>query len=204
MRSRLYNACTVRTLLASLHRGYERAVRLHYQWDEMSKAPPSEDTVFNFRENDVPLSRWPDDFYSTKDYTNKMIEYIDRHHGAGKPFFGFLAYTAPHSPLQAPDEYIAKYANTYKKGWDKLRAERFARQKKLGLVPKNMKLPPVRGNGFVAWNTVSKEEQAEDARRMATYAAMIDYMDESIGRLIAHLKEKGGCLPDQECATGLG
>lgn len=179
-------------------RGFEESYALingdynHYYWETLAKAPAIEDADFAFRENDTELKSWPKDFYSTKNYTAKMIEYIDKNSGDGKPFFGYLAYQAPHSPLQAPDEYIAKYADAYKKGWDKLRADRFARQKKLGLVPKNMKLPPLQGGtGFVPWENLSPEDQAIAARKMAVYAAMIDYMDESIGKLLQHLKDIG-------------
>ena len=185
-------------------RGFEESYALigggffHYWWPEavaaIAKLPPNEDTAFDFRENDVPLAALPTDFYSSKTYTDKMIEYIDKHRRRDdKPFFGYLSYTAPHSPLQAPEEYIAKYIDRYKAGWDELRKERFARQKALGLVPRDMELPRLRGNdpAFVSWASLSPEQQAIDARKMAVYAAMIDYMDMSIGRLIAHLKRIG-------------
>jgi arylsulfatase len=122
-----------------------------------------------------------------------MIEYIDKHKGDNKPFFGFLSYTAPHSPLQAPDDYIAKYADRYQAGWDELRKERLARQKALRLVPQDMELPPLRGNdpAFVPWANVPAAQQAIDAKKMAVYAAMIDFMDMSIGRLVQHLKDIG-------------
>lgn len=178
-------------------RGFEESYALigggffHYWWEEALKLPPGEDTTFDFRENDVPVAAWPDDFYSSKNYTDKMIEYIDKHHGDGQPFFGFVSYTAPHSPLHAPDEYIAKYADRYTEGWDELRRERFARQKAMGLISADSELPPMRGEGFVPWDSVSAEQQAIDAKKMAVYAAMIDYTDMSIGRLLQHLKEIG-------------
>lgn len=178
-------------------RGFEESYALmgggylHYQWDEMAKAPQSEDTTFDFRENDVAMEKWPADFYSSKNFTDKMVEYIDKHHDDKKPFFGYLAYTAPHSPLQAPEEYTAKYLDKYTKGWGALRAERFRRQKEMGLVPKNMKQPPVRGAGFISWKDNPADQQQIDARKMAVYAAMIDYLDMSIGRLVQHLKDIG-------------
>jgi len=178
-------------------RGFEESYALigggylHYQWDEMSKAPQSEDTTFDFRENDAAIDKWPVDFYSSKNFTDKMLEYIDKHHDDKKPFFGYMAYTAPHSPLQAPEEYVAKYLDKYAKGWDKLRTQRFHSQKEMGLVPKSMKQPPIRGAGFTSWKDNPKEQKPIDAKKMAVYAAMIDYLDMSIGRVVQHLKDIG-------------
>ena len=76
-----------------------------------------------------------DDFYTTRAYTQRMIEYIEQDRAEGKPFFAYLAYTAPHWPLQAPKESIAKFKGWYDAGYEALYAKRFARQKQLGLVP---------------------------------------------------------------------
>ncbi|MGG2007419.1 sulfatase-like hydrolase/transferase, partial [Novosphingobium resinovorum] len=86
----------------------------------------------------------PKDFYSSVFYTQHLIDYIDAGRPSGKPFFGYLAYTAPHFPLQAPKALIGKYEPIYAKGWDALRAERFARQKQLGLVPADAAMPKMR------------------------------------------------------------
>lgn len=132
----------------------------------------------------------PDNFYSTKNYTDKMIEFIEQNRKTGKPFYGYLAYTAPHEPLQVPQEYIDKYISTYSVGWDKIREQRFERMQKLGIIPDYLELPP-RWQMVPAWNSLNPEEQRYEAKKMAIYAGMIDYMDEEVGKLISYLKQIG-------------
>lgn len=176
-------------------RGFEESFALipggdnHYVFAGSQNIPPSDELAQEYRENDVLVDR-PADFYSTRNFTDKMIEYIDKNKADKKPFFGFLAYTAPHSPLQAPQEYIAKYLGKYDAGWDALRHDRFERQKAMGLIPANLPEPP-RWSHIPAWTDSTPEQQAIDAKKMAVYAAMIDYMDMSIGRVVNHLKETG-------------
>lgn len=132
----------------------------------------------------------PQDFYSSRNYTDSMIRFIDTHKTDGKPFFGYLSYTAVHDPLHAPKEYIDKYKGKFDMGWDSLRSLRLQNLQQLGLVSKDM-------NGFPAnpavkkWNTLSKHEQEEYARDMEVYAAMLDYLDMSIGRVLDYLKKEG-------------
>lgn len=131
----------------------------------------------------------PGDFYSTRNYTDSMIRFMDMHKADNKPFFAFLSYTAVHDPLHAPAEYIAKYKGKFDKGWDSLWAERFANLKSLGIVPKDARTAP---NPTVPkWASLSKEHRIELARDMEVYAAMLDYMDMSIGRVIEYLKSSG-------------
>jgi len=101
-----------------------------------------------------------------------------------KPFFMYVAYTAPHWPIQALPEDIEKYRDTYKIGWEELRRRRFAKMKKLGVVPKNSRLSPP-NQKVKDWNSV---DQKWEAHRMAVYAAMIDRMDQGIGHIVAALK----------------
>ncbi len=132
-----------------------------------------------------------DDFYTTRTYTDMMIQFIEKNRRSGKPFFGYLAHTAPHEPLQHADpKYTEKYLKTYSKGWDKIRAERFERQKELGIIPDYIELPE-RWSIVKAWNRLSKEEQRYNAKKMAIYAGMIEYMDLQVGRFIDYLKEIG-------------
>ncbi len=77
----------------------------------------------------------PDDFYSTKNYTDAMLEFIEDGRGDGSPFFAYLSYTAVHDPLHAPKEYIDKYRGMYDSGWDDLRQQRLQALKDLGIVP---------------------------------------------------------------------
>ena len=127
------------------------------------------------------------DFYSTKTYTDRMIGFIDEHKKDKKPFLGYLAYTAPHNPLHAPKTYIDKYKGRYDDGWDMLRENRLRKLKSMGLVPVSMVDRP-REEWIQAWNQLTDEQRKNRARDMEIYAAMIDYMDESIGRLFGYLK----------------
>jgi len=131
-----------------------------------------------------------DDFYYTDAISDNAVEFIADHarEHSEKPFFLYVAYTAPHWPLHAKPEDIAKYQGRYDRGWDALRTERHARMIESGLVEQRWPLTP-RDPAAPAW------EQAElkdwHARRMEVYAAMVDCMDQGIGRITRQLKETG-------------
>lgn len=131
----------------------------------------------------------PSDFYSTQFYTDKMIGWIDSHEGDGKPFFAYLAYQAVHQPLQVPEQYTNRYLSTYQAGWGTTRGIRYERQVDMGISPAGLKLttPSI----IPAWNSLPEDERRMDAKRMAVYAGMLEYMDMSIGRVLDHLKQKG-------------
>ncbi|HEX8800765.1 MAG TPA: arylsulfatase [Terriglobales bacterium] len=131
----------------------------------------------------------PPDFYSSKFYTDKMIGWIDANLSDGKPFFGYLAYQAVHMPLQVPAEYSSRYLSTYQAGWDKVKEIRYQRQVELGIMPSGLKLTTV--PGMPAWSSLPEDERRKDAKEMAVYAGMLEYMDMSIGRVFEHLKQKG-------------
>jgi arylsulfatase A-like enzyme len=131
-----------------------------------------------------------DDWYSTRDYTKKMIEYIEQDRADGKPFFAWLAYTAPHWPLQAPKETIAKFKGWYDDGYEALYAKRFARQQQLGLLPKDAK--PIDNARFrPRWSELSAEDRKIESRRMEIYAAMVSDLDRYVGEFVAYLKKTG-------------
>ncbi len=132
----------------------------------------------------------PDEWYSTDLWTDFGIKFIGEALEAKKPFFLYLAYNAPHFPLQAPQEEIAKYRGKYKMGWDKLREERYRRQVEMGIVKKSWPLSP-RPDEVSAWEKLSPEEQDRFDHIMATYAAVMEHMDRAVGRLVASLKERG-------------
>ncbi|MBL8471049.1 MAG: arylsulfatase [Rhodocyclaceae bacterium] len=128
-------------------------------------------------------------FYSSVAFTDKIMEYLEQT-DSSKPFFAYLAFTAPHWPLHAPDADIKKYENRYREGYEKLRLERLALMKQRG-IPASA-LPPYRGHShWPAWDTLSDAEKAAESRRMAVYAAMVDNMDQQIGRLLKYLETKG-------------
>ncbi len=142
-----------------------------------------------FREDGDLLDTLPDDFYSTISYTDKMIEFIDSNQDDGKPFFAYLALTAPHWPLHVPPEYLDRNKGRYDAGYDVLRAERVKRAEKLGVVP--VVDPDLFDLIGPAWDELSDDVQRDSARRMELYATMMEIMDENIGRLVARLRETG-------------
>ena len=157
-------------------------------WSDQKPLSPPQTMVY--RRNGKPVTSLPEDFYSTKYYTDVLLQFIDQNKKDGKPFFAYLSYTAPHDPLHAPKAYIEKYKGKYDDGWDALRAKRLQRLMDLGIVNKDAtpfpRLPSVK-----AWDQMSLEERREAARDMEVYAAMIDYMDEQIRRVFDYLKEIG-------------
>jgi len=141
---------------------------------------------------ETPESTTDESFYTTDAFTDYGIRFIDEHLEASgeKPFFLYLAYTAPHWPLQAFEDDIAKYRGTYREGWDKLRETRYRRQVELGLVDEVWELSP-RTPGIPDWDSLDEETRDELDLKMAVYAAMVDRVDQNIGRLLDFLKEKG-------------
>ncbi|MEI7775449.1 MAG: arylsulfatase [Verrucomicrobiota bacterium] len=131
-------------------------------------------------------------FYTTDANADYAIRFLSdsQKQQPDKPFFMYLAFNAPHSPLQAWPEDIAKYRGKYKAGWDKLREERYQRQIKLGLTKAEWPLSP-RPESIPAWDTLSEEEKDFEDARMAVYAAQIDRMDRCIGRVLAKIKDLG-------------
>ena len=130
------------------------------------------------------------DFYTTQFYTERMLQYIEEDRADGKPFFAYLAYTAPHWPLQAPDESIAKFKGAYDAGYEAIYASRFARAKELGLMPADAApIPDTRFNP--RWDALSVEDKTIEARKMEVYAAMVSDLDTYVGKVVTYLKDSG-------------
>ena len=136
----------------------------------------------------------PDDFYVTDAFTDYALEFVDQAAAAGQPFFLYLAHIAPHFPLQAKPEDIAKYRGRYDAGWDAIRQARYDRQVEMGIIDRRWPLSP-RDPRAGTWAEQSPEQQADLAERMAIYAAQIDSVDQNMGRLIERLQALG-CLDD--------
>jgi len=132
------------------------------------------------------------DYYVTDAFSEYAVKFLDEHQRghAGQPFFLHLCYTAPHFPLHAKPEDIAKYRGKFLHGWDEERARRFAKQQQLGMFGQETKLSP-RDPVARAWADVPEAERAEWDLRMAVHAAMIDCMDQGIGRVLDALKRSG-------------
>ncbi len=143
-----------------------------------------------YREDGVKLEKLPKGFYSTRFYTERMMEYIDSGLDDDKPFFAYLAYTSPHWPMQAPQESIAKYKGAYDAGYDALRSSRLQNLKDLGLIDADIE-PFPRLNDEKAWDELSNEEQRYQSKIMEIYAAMLDDVDVHIGEMVNYLKEIG-------------
>ena len=126
------------------------------------------------------------DFYTTDAFTDYAMERLVEYKDEDKPFLLYLPYTAPHYPLHAWPEDIAKYRGKYKIGWDEIRKQRFARMNKMGIIGPNHKLTE---RASKAWEDLSEKQKDEEDLKMAVYAAMIDRVDQNLGRLFAKVKE---------------
>ncbi len=134
------------------------------------------------------LSEYPDDFYYTDAISDKAVDMINDAHDDGAPFFLHVAYTAPHWPLHARPEDIAKYETKYRIGWDNLRQQRHEELNSLGLLDPVWRISP-RDADSHPWAATAQPDW-EDLR-MAAYAAMIDRMDQGIGRIVSRLEALG-------------
>ncbi len=132
---------------------------------------------------------YPEGRYSTDLFADKLIGYLKDTRGQKKPFFAYLAFSAPHWPLMAPDADIAKYKGRYDAGYDVLREQRLARQKALGLIPADARPHPL--VGAKPWAELTAAERADQARRMEVYAAMVDRLDRNVGRVLDQLRKTG-------------
>jgi arylsulfatase A-like enzyme len=131
-------------------------------------------------------------FYTTDANADYAIGFIEasKKRNPDKPFFMYLAFNAPHGPLQAWPEDIAKYRGKYKSGWDKLREQRYRRLVETGIIKKEWALPP-RPDTIPAWDSLTDEEKDFEDLRMSIYAAMVDRMDQAIGRVLAKVRDLG-------------
>jgi arylsulfatase len=119
-------------------------------------------------------------------YAERFVEEHFRDH-AGSPLFLYLPFTAPHFPIQAPEQTVAKYRGIYAVGWDVLRDQRFHRMRELGVTRSEWELPP-RPDTVTPWECLGPEEKRTHIEMMATYAAMIEIMDANVGRVIRALE----------------
>ncbi|MFB2117591.1 arylsulfatase [Parapedobacter sp. 2B3] len=137
-----------------------------------------------------PVEVTDSNYYTTDAFTDYAIRFIreGQELNAESPFFLYLAFTAPHWPLQAPRSVVDKYRDRYDQGWAALRSERYQKMIDMGLIDASWPLPPADG---LDWDTLAVEKRAEMALRRAIYAAQVDQMDQNIGRLVDYLKTDG-------------
>ncbi|MDA0347074.1 MAG: arylsulfatase [Verrucomicrobia bacterium] len=131
-----------------------------------------------------------DNFYTTDANVDFAIEFLDNALKEDKPFFHYIAFNAPHYPLHAPKDDIEKYMGRYDAGWEVLREERLVKQKLLGLFPSDLELAPMPEH-VPAWDSLTDKQRQFESFRMAIFAAMVDKVDQNIGRMVEYLKEKG-------------
>lgn len=141
---------------------------------------------FSLVEGEVPIKEVPEDFYMTQALSDRAVKEVEQYAKDDKPFFMYLAYTAPHWPLHALPEDIAKYEETYKVGWEQIRNARYERQKQLGLFPGQTDFLSER-QFKDKWEDNPTAEW--DARAMAVHAAMVDRVDQGIGQVIEALRK---------------
>ena len=142
---------------------------------------------FSLVSNNVPISAPRNNFYYTDSLSEHAVREIDKYGGGDKPFFLYVAFTAPHWPMQAPERDIARNRAIYLAGWDAIRESRYQRELVLGLIDQNWALSP-RDPRVIPWAEVTN--RAWQANVMSTYAAMIQRLDQGVGNIVAELKRK--------------
>ena len=171
-------------------RGFERSFSmLSGGGDYFSFRGPDDNIEKNhYSEDGEYLHELPKNYYATTTYTEKIIEYIDSNKGDGKPFFAYLAHQAPHDPLAVPNKWLRKYKGVFDKGWDVLRDERLERMVQMGILSEKIEM----GERFwyvPGFDKLKPAAQLVTARKMEIFAAVVDYMDMEIGRLMAYLED---------------
>ncbi|MBS0209724.1 MAG: arylsulfatase [Planctomycetes bacterium] len=173
-------------------RGFDRSLNARYgevYFPRESDRPGTENLYLNGREIAKDSPELGRDWYSTDLFVDWGLKFVDEAQAANKPFFLYIAQGAVHFPLRAPADMIAKQRGRYVQGWDALRASRHAKQIELGLVDSAWPLAP-RPAESPAWDTRNEEQQERFQRMMEVYAAMIECIDRSMGRLVDGLTER--------------
>ena len=143
-----------------------------------------------FIDDGALLTDLPDDFFSSKNFTDRLIALLEQDRSSDQPFMAFAMFTAPHWPLQVPDEWLARYRGAYDAGWDQLRTRRAQAVADRGLMNARGSLPE-RLPWVDPWHTLTAAQQTRAARTMELYAAMVSNLDYHIGRLLDYLDQSG-------------
>ena len=171
-------------------RGFDRTIAMADtgadNWDQRPYLPIYEQANWYA---DGERHTLPDDFYSSKYFIDKTIEFIASNEADNEPFFAYVPFQAVHMPVQAPREFSDKYAGVYDEGWEVMREKRRLAAEAAGVVPRNTEA--IVTPGTLKWDSLTGEQKIHHARRMEVYAGMVDAMDMHIGRLMDYLKEIG-------------
>ena len=169
--------------LSPAARGFDRSFELIH--GSGSHFPNTPGHVY--REDGRPLEELPHDYYSTRFFTDKMISYIESSLG-DRPWFGYLAYTTPHWPLQVPDDWLDRYAGKYDHGYDEVRAQRLEGARRAGVISESAAKKPA--EPFApAWADLEEADRLKSARAMEIYAAMVENLDHHVGRIVRYLQD---------------
>ena len=144
----------------------------------------------SFRLNGQPWQVPEKGFYTTTANVDYALQFLTEARAEKKPWFLYIAFNAPHAPLQPLEADYKKYLGRYGVGWDAIRTARLAKQKALGLFGKDV-APAPRPDNIPAWDRLTPELRNWEARRMAAYAGLIDRVDQELGRLLADIEAKG-------------
>ncbi len=175
-------------------RGFDRSFTSLFggasYWSDMFGMLAVHEETAEYAQDDKRLESLPGDFYATRNFADFVIESIRENRDDGKPFLAYLAFTAPHDPMHVPEPWLSQYRGKYNDGYEVLKAQRAAAAKELGLVPENAQMPE-RYQQIRAWDSLTEEERALEARGMEVYAGMMSNMDYHFGRVVNFLKDIG-------------
>jgi arylsulfatase A-like enzyme len=176
----------------AVNRGFDDSFTLQNNGSSYFNSEPlyNDGRKVTFMKGDKEIIRTDSSTYLTQEITNFAISCLEKQRNQQQPFFLYVAYNAPHWPIQALPEDIAKYKGKYLEGWDKLRISRFKKLKEQGIIDKNWDLSN-RFEKVPDWEKLSTEEKDKWDTRMAIYAAMIDRMDAGIGEILQKVKSLG-------------
>jgi arylsulfatase len=174
------------------NRGFDRSFTMLNNGSSYFNSAPlyNDGSKITFMLNDQEIARSDTSKYLTQAITDFAIKSLNEIKEEQKPFFMYVAYNAPHWPIQALPEDIAKYKGKYLKGWDVLRKQRYEKQLAAGIIKKQWQLS-ARDSRAPAWDSLSPEEKDKWDTRMAIYAAMVSRMDACIGEIMTRLKQLG-------------
>ncbi|KAK5167400.1 uncharacterized protein LTR77_007099 [Saxophila tyrrhenica] len=189
-------------------RGFERsfahlpACSNHYAYEPQLEGRGEEDRIPDFMtmsfialhsEDGEYVRNLPKPWYSSNGYGDKMLGYLKdrKEKGDERPFFAYYPFTAPHWPLQAPDEYIAHYKGVYDDGPDALRQRRLQKMKEMGLCPQDVEPHPVVADEVKEWKDMGSEQRAKSSKAMEVFAGMVECIDANVGKVVSYLEETG-------------
>jgi arylsulfatase A-like enzyme len=158
-------------------------------WGHLSGATDYFRGDSTFRLNGKPWEGFDEGFYTTDANVDFSIRFLEEEFKSGKPFFHYIAFNAPHYPLQAPEKEVEKYRGIYDPGWEATRMSRYRKQQEIGLFPEQLTLPPMPGH-VPDWDSLTPERQAFESYRMSVYAAMVERRAQQIGRLSGFVRDK--------------